>query len=440
MIISNEKTVLVSPTNDSLYQLEIKTESGQIAYAEILVQVLKVLNTSFNYKTGNLESSNGDVLLLKEQALSDSWIATGSSLVTHENFIGSKNLKTLTSNGGIKFSTDVFIPKNCTSVIAGISFDEIKFFELGSYYIKIDNKIIDLNISKEENQKLKIEISAIYNTEKELWECFCCVLDKNQKIYENTEELKFGGVNTELGLYFADNALATFYYGINEKPTAIIKGNHISVLKGSSIILDGSESYDNDLLVSTKSLKYIWGTGETTDKITVFPNGTTEYSLKVEDEGGAFDETTITRTNCWIERLDEHTYRLGAVLEDVKDKYFFEWYDEFDSFGNNWCIEVSPPCDNTYFCKITDKETNESDVISLFVESKKRILHAKNPETGEIQEIYVYPNTNNLNGKFIECKVDGYIGYIAYDVPTHKNASILNCSVNGEVFKILKRI
>lgn len=241
-------------------------------------------------------------------------------------------------------------------------------------------------------------------------------------------------------MYFADNALATFYYGINEKPTAIIKGNHISVLKGSSIILDGSESYDNDLLVSTKSLKYIWGTGETTDKITVFPNGTTEYSLKVEDEGGAFDETTITRTNCWIERLDEHTYRLGAVLEDVKDKYFFEWYDEFDSFGNNWCIEVSPPCDNTYFCKITDKETNESDVISLFVESKKRILHAKNPETGEIQEIYVYPNTNNLNGKFIECKVDGYIGYIAYDVPTHKNASILNCSVNGEVFKILKRI
>ena len=165
MIISNEKTVLVSPTSDTLYQLEIKTESGQIAYSEILVQVLKVLNTSFNYKTGNLESSNGDVLLLKEQALSDSWIATGSSLVTHENFIGSKNLKTLTSNGGIKFSTDVFIPKNCTSVIAGISFDGIKFFELGSYYIKIDNKIIDLNISKEENQKLKIEISAIYNTE-----------------------------------------------------------------------------------------------------------------------------------------------------------------------------------------------------------------------------------------------------------------------------------
>lgn len=542
MIISNEKTVLVSPTNDSLYQLEIKTESGQIAYAEILVQVLKVLNTSFNYRTGNLESSNGDVLLLKEQALSDSWIATGTSLVTHENFIGSKNLKTLTSNGGIKFSTDVFIPKNCSSVIAGISFDGIKFFELSSYYIKIDNKIIDLNISIEENQNLKIEISAIYNAEKELWECFCYVFDKkaNQKIYENTEEFKFGGANTELGLYFADNALATFYYGINEKPTAIIKGNHISVLKGSSIVLDGSDSYDNDLNLNqnkiyfikpdswdslsvfvydnnvfngfielekesdyyvfdvsrflscdtldfllvdtltgewedskhqsmdlfvelpsnigsifeldeqgklkdlgkfTKSeLKYTWNTGETTDKITVFPNKTTEYSLKVEDESGAFDETTITRTNCWVEKLDEHTYRLGAVLEDVKDKYFFEWYDDFDNYGNNWCIEVSPPSDNTYFCKIIDKETNESDVISLFVESKKRILHAKNPETGEIQEIYVYPNTNNLNGKFIECKVDGYIGYIAYDLPSHKNASILNCSVNGEVFKILKRI
>lgn len=440
MIISNEKTVLVSPTNDSLYQLEIKTESGQIAYAEILVQVLKVLNTSFNYKTGNLESSNGDILLLKEQALSDSWIATGSSLVTHEDFIGSKNLKTLTSNGGIKFSTDVFIPKNCSSVIAGISFDGIKFFELNSYNIKIDNKIIDLNISKDENQNLKIEISAIFNPEKGLWECFCFVLDKktNQKLYEDTEELNFGGANTELGLYFADNALATFYYGINEKPTAIIKGNHISVLKGSSIILDGSESYDNDL--NQKILKYTWNTGETTDKITVFPNKTTEYSLRVEDASGSFDETTITRTNCWIERVDDHTYRLGAVLEDVKDKYFFEWYDDFDNYGNEWCIEVSPPSDNTYFCKIIDKVTNESDVISLFVESKKRILHAKNPETGEIQEIYVYPNTNNLNGKFIECKVDGYIGYIAYDIPSHKNASILNCSVNGEVFKILKRI
>lgn len=540
MIISNEKTVLVSPTNDSLYQLEIKTESGQIAYAEILVQVLKVLNASFNYKTGNLESSNGDILLLKEQALSDSWKATGSSLVTHEDFIGSKNLKTLTSNGGIKFSTDVFIPKNCSSVIAGISFDGIKFFELNSYNIKIDNKIIDLNISKDENQNLKIEISAIFNPEKGLWECFCFVLDKktNQKLYEDTEELNFGGANTELGMYFADNALATFYYGINEKPTAIIKGNHISVLKGSSIILDGSESYDNDLnlnknkiyfikpaswatcylrywgieetpypgyelqigdsgyyeydishlladenkilklqlsdngtnsvfgnidesvtikemsgkvynvkngeLVSFEeiqtSLKYTWNTGETTDKITVFPNKTTEYTLRVEDASGSFDETTITRTNCWFERVDEHTYRLGAVLEDVKDKYFFEWYDDFDNYGNEWCIEVSPPSDNTYFCKIIDKVTNESDVISLFVESKKRILHAKNPETGEIQEIYVYPNTNNLNGKFIECIVDGYIGYIAYDIPSHKNASILNCSVNGEVFKILKRI
>jgi hypothetical protein len=442
MIISNEKTVLVSPSTDTLYQLEIKTESGQIAYAEILVQVLKVLNTSFNFQTGNLESSDGDVLLLKEQALSDSWVATGSSLVTHENFIGSKNLKTLTSSGGIRFNTDVFIPKNCSSVIAGISFDGIKFFELSSYYIKIDNKIIDLNISKEENQNLKIEISAIYNTEKELWECFCSVLDKktNQKLYEDTEEFKFGGVNTELGLYFADNALATFYYGINEKPTAIIKGNHISVLKGSSIVLDGSDSFDNDLSDSQNQLKFIWNTGETTDKITVYPENTTEYSLRVVDEGGAFDETTITRTNCWIERLDEHSYRLGAVLEDVKDKYFFEWYDEFDNFGNEWCIEVSPPSDTTYFCKIIDKETNESDVISLFVESKKRILHAKNPETGEIQEIFVYPNINNLNGKFIECKVDGYLGYIAYDSPTHKNASILNCSVDGKVYKILKRI
>jgi hypothetical protein len=187
-------------------------------------------------------------------------------------------------------------------------------------------------------------------------------------------------------------------------------------------------------------LKYTWSTGETTDKIIVFPQKTTEYSLKVEDESGAFDETKITRTNCWIERLDEHSYRLGAVLEDVKEKYTYEWYDDFDNFGNEWCIEVSPPSDTTYFCKITDKETNESDVISLFVESKKRILHAKNPETGEIQEIFVYPNTNNLNGKFIECKVDGYIGYIAYDSPTHKNASILNCSVDGKVYKILKRI
>ena len=106
MIISNEKSVIVSPSEDTRYRLKVETEGGQVAYNDILV-------TRFNYATGNLENSDGEVVLEQNEALSDTWVPTGSVIVTNEDYKGSHtyaNAKTLTTNGGIIFQTDVHVP------------------------------------------------------------------------------------------------------------------------------------------------------------------------------------------------------------------------------------------------------------------------------------------------------------------------------------------
>lgn len=440
MIISNEKSVIVSPSEDTRYRLKVETEGGQIAYNDILVRVLDILVTRFNYATGNLENSDGEVVLEQNEALSDTWVPTGTVIVTNEDYKGSHtyaNAKTLTTNGGIIFQTDVHVPKNCNSVIVGISVDNIKKFEFNTYNIILNEKIINLNIDNTQDQFLKIEISVIYNPEIEKWNCYANVYNKRSKetVYEGTQILDYGDMNSELGLYFANDALATFYYGLNQNPTAVIKANHIAVFKGDFIILDGSESYDPDL----ETVEYNWDSGETTETVKVYPTKTTEYTLTVSDNSGSTCTTSIVRTNCWFEKTGAFTYTLGAVLDDVKTNYTYRWYDESHEYGNTWTIEVDPPCNSRYYCDIEDKVTGETDTLEFVIEAPRRVIHAKDPITNEVQEILVYPTTRYLNDKFIECKVDGELGYIAYDLPTHANASILHCKIPNDntIYKIL---
>lgn len=110
------------------------------------------------------------------------------------------------------------------------------------------------------------------------------------------------------------------------------------------------------------------------------------------------------------------------------------------TISNNKKIIVSP-IDDTVYRLIIETENGQVRYTDILVKVKKKILHAKDPVTGVVDEITVYPSTKHLS-KWIECKIGGEIGYIAYGSPTSKNASILRCKIPNDdtIYRILKKI
>lgn len=110
------------------------------------------------------------------------------------------------------------------------------------------------------------------------------------------------------------------------------------------------------------------------------------------------------------------------------------------TISNNKKIIVSPS-DDTVYRLIIETENGQVRYTDILVKVKKKILHAKDPVTGVVDEITVYPSTKHLS-KWIECKIDDEIGYIAYGSPTSKNASILRCKIPNDdtIYRILKKI
>lgn len=110
------------------------------------------------------------------------------------------------------------------------------------------------------------------------------------------------------------------------------------------------------------------------------------------------------------------------------------------TISNNKKIIVSPN-DDTVYRLIIETENGQVRYTDILVKVRKKILHAKDPVTGVVDEITVYPTTKHLS-KWIECKINDEIGYITYDSPTNENASILRCKIPNDnaVYRILKKI
>ena len=110
------------------------------------------------------------------------------------------------------------------------------------------------------------------------------------------------------------------------------------------------------------------------------------------------------------------------------------------TISNNKKIIVSPD-DDTVYRLIIETENGQVRYTDILVKVRKKILHAKDPVTGVVDEITVYPTTKHLS-KWIECKIDNEIGYITYDSPTNGNASILRCKIPNDdtIYRILKKI
>jgi len=85
---------------------------------------------------------------------------------------------------------------------------------------------------------------------------------------------------------------------------------------------------------------------------------------------------------------------------------------------------------------VTEISSGETCEIEIPLSGDLRIIHARNTLTGEYQEIKVYPDTRMLS-KFIECKVQGYPGFIAVGDLDDPLKSMLKCRINGEDYAIL---
>jgi hypothetical protein len=435
VIISNEPEVTISPETDTRYFLKITTQSGQVLTNDILVRVLSILETRLNLSTGGIDDKDGNNLLTLNEVLSSSWIPTGNVVETKTQFVNShtkNNAISLNNSGGLIFETDAHIPAGSSTLIAGISLDNIESIEI--YNDRVDST--PLHVDTTTDQFYHIKISAVYDYENDSgWILGAEVFDSknNVYVYKGNRLLDFGSFNTDLGLFLASGTKPGFYYGSNAIPVSSIKTNHLVCFEGESITLDASDSFDLD----GDSLSFLWSSGGTGSTETVSPVGTTRYSVIVSDQSGGSSTSSITLTNCWMEKTATG-YTLGAVLEDVKDDYMFTWKESGRIIGTGWKIEVDPVYDTIIQCVITN--LTMQDTITFNLEGSGRVLHAKDPVTGIVEQISVYSSNRSLS-KYIECKVDGKQGYIAYGNPNDPNASILHCKIPGDpgTYKILKR-
>ena len=448
MAISNEPKIIVSPTETTTYRLKITTQSGMTDFTDIIVYVKEVLELRFDYTTGNIVDQNNNVILTKNQALARNWVANGNSVLTLSDFTQSNPHFDVANKGGLVFRSECFIPDNSNTLICGMSLEELKSIALYNNKLVIDN----VEYSFLSTSYISFEMAIVYDTSISKWKFKCLAKNSltNEVLVDQELPVDIGVFDSYLFLYFIDNTTAKegFYFGTDSKPVPYLVRNHLSVKDGTKVTLDASSSYDPDgsnVSFSWSSKNY--GTSRY-KKLYLYDSiiqtevtGTKWFKVTVSDLDGSSEKETLVTTYT-SEQVDTGIYRLKAVQDDVKELYSYSWTNEDNEvIGTGYDLVVQPQGDETFKCLITELETGITDLISIPLQGENRIIHVYDRNNDIYQEIRVY-SSHSLMSDYIECKVDGYLGYIAIseEVLNDQRKSILKCKKNNVVYDILKFI
>lgn len=447
-MISNEPKIIVSPTETTTYRLKITTQSGMTDFTDIIVYVKEVLELRFDYNTGNIVDQNNNVILTKNQALARNWVANGNSVLTLNDFTQSNPHFDVANKGGLVFRSECFIPNNSDTLICGMSLEELKSIALYNNKLVIDN--VEYNFQN--TSYISFEIAIVYDTSISKWKFKCLAKNSltNEVLVDKESPVDVGVFDSYLFLYFIDNTVAKegFYFGTDSKPVPALVRNHLSVKDGTKVTLDSSGSYDPD----GSSVSYSWSSkaysGSRYKKLYLYDSiiqtevsGTKWFKVEVSDLDGTSEKEAIVSTYT-SEQIDSGIYRLKAVQDDVKELYSYSWRNEdHEVIGTGYDLVVQPQGDETYRCLITELETGITDLITIPLQGDNRVIHVYDTVNDIYQEIRVY-SSNSLMENYIECKVDGYLGYIAIseEALNDPRKSLLKCKKNNVVYDILKFI
>lgn len=450
-MISNEPKIIVSPTETTTYRLKITTQSGMTDFTDIIVYVKEVLELRFDYSTGNIIDQDNNVILTKNQALARNWVANGNSVMTLNNFTQSNPHFDVANKGGLVFRSECYIPDNSNTLICGMSLEELKSIALYNNKLIIDN----IEYSFLSTSYISFEMSIIYDTSISKWKFKCYAKNSltNEVLVDKESPVDVGVFDSYLFLYFIDNTIAKegFYYGSDSKPVPYLVRNHLSVKEGSKVTLDASSSYDPD----GSNVSYSWSSkayGASRYKklylydsiIQTKVSGSKWFKVSVSDLDGTTEKEVVVTTYS-SEQVDSGIYRLKAVQDDVKELYSYSWRNKDNEvIGTEYDLVVQPKGDETFKCLITELSSGITDLVEIPLQGDNRVIHVYDTVNDIYQEIRVY-SSHSLMDNFIECKVDGYLGYIAIAEEALNNLndqrkSILKCKKNNVVYDILKFI
>lgn len=448
MAISTEPKIIVNPTETTTYRLKITTQSGMTDFTDIIVYVKDVLELRFDYSTGNIVDQNNNVILTKNQALARNWVANGNSVMALNNFTQSNPHFDVANKGGLVFRSECYIPDNSNTLICGMSLEELKSIALYNNKLIIDN----IEYSFLSTSYISFEMSIIYDTLISKWKFKCLAKNSltNEVLVDKESPVDVGVFDSYLFLYFIDNTIAKegFYYGSDSKPVPSLVRDHLSVKEGSKVTLDASGSYDPD----GSNVSYSWSSkaynGSRYKKLYLYDSiiqtevsGSKWFKVSVSDLDGTTEKEVIVSTYT-SEQIDSGIYRLKAVQDDVKELYSYSWRNgDNEVIGTEYDLVVQPKGDETFKCLITELATGITDLIEIPLQGDNRVIHVYDRNNEIYQEIRVY-SSNSLMDNYIECKVDGYLGYIAIseEVLNDQRKSILRCKKNNVVYDILKFI
>ena len=448
MAISNEPKIIVSPTETTTYRLKITTQSGMTDFTDIIVYVKDVLELRFDYSTGNIIDQDNNVILTKNQALARNWVANGNSVLTLSDFTQSNPHFDVANKGGLVFRSECYIPDNSNTLICGMSLEELKSISLYNNKLIIDN----IEYSFLSTSYISFEMSIIYDTSISKWKFKCLAKNSltNEVLVDKESPVDVGVFDSYLFLYFIDNTIAKegFYYGSDSKPVPYLVRNHLSVKDGTKVTLDASGSYDPD----GSNVSYSWSSKAYSSSrykklylydsiIQTKVSGSKWFKVSVSDLDGTTEKEVIVTTYS-SEQIDSGVYRLKATQDDVKELYSYSWRNEDNEvIGTEYDLIVQPKGDETFKCLITELATGITDLIEIPLQGDNRVIHVYDRNNDIYQEIRVY-SSNSLMDNYIECKVDGYLGYIAIseEVFNDQRKSILKCKKNNIVYDILKFI
>lgn len=447
-MISNEPKIIVSPTETSTYRLKITTQSGMTDFTDIIVYVKDVLELRFDYSTGNIIDQDNNVILTKNQALARNWVANGNSVLTLNDFTQSNPHFDVANKGGLVFRSECYIPDNSNTLICGMSLEELKSISL------YNNKLIINNIeySFQNTSYISFEMSIIYDSSISKWRFKCYAKNSltNEVLVDQELPVDIGVFDSYLFLYFIDNTIAKegFYFGTDSKPVPSLVRDHLSVKDGSKATLDASGSYDPD----GSNVSFSWSSKAYSSSrykklylydsiIQTEVSGSKWFKVSVSDLDGTTEKEVIVTTYS-SEQVDSGVYRLKATQDDVKELYSYSWRNgDNEVIGTEYDLVVQPKGYETFKCLITELSSGITDLIEIPLQGDNRVIHVYDRNNDIYQEIRVY-SSNSLMDNYIECKVDGYLGYIAIseEVFNDPRKSLLKCKKNNVVYDILKFI
>jgi PKD repeat protein len=208
---------------------------------------------------------------------------------------------------------------------------------------------------------------------------------------------------------------------VNKSPVAkISNGTSITINAGESVKLDGSQSYDPDGTIKA----YKWSTGDTTATVTVKPDVTTTYTLKVTDDKGATNKAQITvnvkavtnQAPKAVIEASKTTIKLGSkvLLDGSKSSdpdgtiVSYKW----NTGATTPTIKVKPKKTTKYVLKVTDDKgasTKISQVITVVDNLPPKVKAYVKPANATIYEgskILVYAKTSDPEGDEVTLKWD----------------------------------